>query len=90
MEVLEYRWLAHITGLLIPSSTLLLYYTVCYKLQEDPKLLLTGRLPESGSTLVALAPDSKVVTVAMNSSLFFFSTSSGEMMEKLTDIHGGE
>ena len=64
--------------------------TVRYKLQEDPKLLLTGQLPESGSTSVALAPDSKVVTVAINSSLFFFSTSSGEMMEKLTDVHGGE
>lgn len=66
------------------------FSSVRYKLREDPKLLQTGELPESGTTTVALAPDSRVVAVAINSSLFIFSTSSGEMMENLPDIHGGE
>ena len=63
---------------------------VRYKLSEDPALLTTGNIPESGSTVVALAPDSRVVAVAVDSSLFLFSSSSGEMMEKLVDVHGGE
>lgn len=62
---------------------------VRYKLSEDPALLTTGNIPESGSTVVALAPDSRVVAVAVDSSLFLFSSSSGEMMEKLVDVHGG-
>lgn len=80
------------TNLRERGSTLLFVclFSVCYKLHEDPKLLLTGQLPGSGSTIVALAPDAKVVAMAINFSLYIFCTSSGEVMEKLLDVHGGE
>jgi WD40 repeat protein len=61
---------------------------VRYRLSEDPKLLSTGEIPETGSTAVALAPDSRVVAVSVDTSLFIFSSSSGDMMEKLVDVHG--
>ena len=78
-------------GILDTLGTYTLSYVaaVRYKLNEDPKLLTTGQLPENGATIVALAPNSKVVAVAINSSLFIYSSSSGEMMEKLIDVHGG-
>lgn len=76
-----------VTADTINSHSLL--YVVLYKLNEDPNLLKTGEIPESGSTMVALAPDSRVVAVAVNFSMFIFSSSSGEMMEKLIDVHGG-
>ena len=65
------------------------FCTVRYRLSEDPKLLSTGKVPESGSTAIALAPDSRVVAIAVDSSIFIFSSSSGDMMERLVDVHGG-
>jgi WD40 repeat protein len=61
---------------------------VRYRLSEDPKLLTTGEIPETGSTAVAVAPDSRVVAISVDTSLFIFSSSSGDMMEKLVDVHG--
>ena len=66
-----------------------MYYAVRYRLSEDPKLLTTGEIPETGSTAVAVAPDSRVVAISVDTSLFIFSSSSGDMMEKLVDVHGG-
>ena len=72
------------------TDVLFCVVAVRYRLSEDPKLVTTGQLSDSGPTIVGLAPDAKVVTVAINSSLFIFSTSSGEMMERLTDVHAGK
>ena len=78
---------------LFASSDKTNYLHLCsvrYRLSEDPKLLTTGKIPELGTmTTVALAPDSRVVAVAVDSSLFLFSSSSGDIMETLVDIHGG-
>ena len=75
----------------VVSLLLGLHHSVRYRLREDPTLLQTGRLPERDpATTVALAPNSNVVAVAISSSLFIFSTSSGDLMERLENVHGGE
>ena len=38
---------------------------------------------------MALAPDARVVGVAVKTSIFLFSSSSGELMETLSNVHGG-
>ena len=62
---------------------------VRYHLSEDPKLLQSAGVPEVGHSLVALSPDSRVATVSTNTSLYLYSTSSGECMETLGNVHGG-
>lgn len=64
-------------------------HSVLYNLHEDPKLLQSGEVPERGPFLVALAPDARVVAVAVNTSIFLFATSSRELMETLSNVHGG-
>lgn len=65
-------------------------YIVQYKRREDPKLLVTGKVSSCGETLVSLAPDSRVVAVAVNMSLYIYSTASGELLETLDNVHRGK
>ncbi len=62
---------------------------VQYKLSEDPKLLTTGKVPSRGETCISLAPDSRVVAVAVVSSIFLYSTASGDLLETLDNVHKG-
>lgn len=61
-----------------------------YKLSEDPKLLATGKVSSSGDTLISLAPDSRVVAVAVDMTIYIYSTASGELLETLDNVHRGE
>lgn len=63
---------------------------VQYKLSEDPKLLTTGKVALQGETCISLAPDSKVVAVAVSMSIFLYSTASGDLLESLESVHKGE
>lgn len=63
---------------------------VRYALQEDPRLLKSADLPEQGPSLIALSPDAKVAAVSINTSIFLYSTATGEIMEALANIHGCE
>ena len=65
-------------------------FPVRYHLSEDPKLLQSAGVPEVGRSLVALSPDGRVAAVSTNTSLYLYSTSSGECMETLGNVHGGE
>lgn len=62
---------------------------VRYHLSEDPKLLQSAGVPEVGHSLVALSPDGRVAAVSTSTSLYLYSTSSGECMETLGNVHGG-
>lgn len=62
---------------------------VRYHLREDPRLLQSARVPEAGLSLAALSPDGRVAAISANTSLFLYSTSSGECMETLRYVHGG-
>ena len=60
-----------------------------YKKKEDPKLLVTGKVSSCGDALISLAPDSRVVVVAVNMSLFIYTTASGELLQMLDNVHRG-
>ena len=62
---------------------------VQYTKKEDPKLLVTGKVSSSGDAHVSLAPDARVVAVAVNMSIHVFSTASGEQLETLDSVHRG-
>ena len=65
-------------------------FVVQYKLSEDPKLLMTGVITLQGDCRVSLSPDARIVAVAVNSSIFMYSTASGDQMETLENVHRGE
>ena len=60
-----------------------------YKLREDPWLLVTGDVSVRGESLISVAPDSRVVAVAVNLSIFIYSTSSGDLLLALDSVHKG-
>ena len=64
---------------------------VQYRLNEDPKLLTTGKIPRvQGDMCISLAPDSRVVAVSVNSSIYIYSTASGDLSETLDSVHKGK
>jgi hypothetical protein len=68
---------------------LLLCAAVQYKLREDPRLLRSGEIPSQGDCRVSLSPDARIAAVAVNSSIFMYSTASGDLMETLDSVHRG-
>ena len=64
--------------------------TVRYKQREDPKQLRTASLPEQGPSIVAISPDGRVTVVAVNCSIYIYSSISGQIIQSLTEVHGGE
>ena len=69
---------------------------VRYHLSEDPKSLLTVKLPDQSytSVLISLSLDARVVAIATttraNSSILLYSTSSGDLATNLQNVHRGE
>ena len=95
MEVLGYRWCVCVCVCDEQSVSVVILHahiapSVQYRLSEDPKLLTTGKVPSQGDTRISLAPDSRVVAVAVNSSIFVYSTASGDLLETLDSVHKGE
>lgn len=66
-------------------------FPVRYQMREDPRLLQSEKLVEqvSMSSLCALSPDARVVAVAVTTSIYLYSTSSGELLNTLSNVHGG-
>eukprot|EP00731_Ephydatia_muelleri_P023093 Em0015g676a len=62
---------------------------VRYKQREDPKQLRTASLPEQGPSIVAISPDGRVTVVAVNCSIYIYSSISGQIIQSLTEVHGG-
>ena len=63
---------------------------VQYRLSEDPKLLMTGKIPlPPEDTCLSLSPDSRVVAISVNFSIYIYSTATGNLLESLDNIHKG-
>lgn len=69
------------------NSTIL----VEYKKGEDPRLLKTVKYEQTSTpALIALSPNSEVVVIAASNNLYFYSTSTGELDNKITNIYTGK
>lgn len=57
-----------------------------YERGQEAELLVTGRLDEKGSSLIALSPDSYTVAVVTNKNLRFYNASTAECQEVIENI----
>ena len=60
-----------------------------YKLQQDVELLHTGSIENSGPSLIALSPDSRVVTIATGSKINVYNAQTTELTETIDSIYAG-
>ncbi len=68
------------------------FRSVRYQLREDPRLLRSEKLAVavSGPSLCAVSPDARIVAVAVAMSIYLYSSSTGELMDTLSSVHGGK
>ena len=73
------------------SALFLLLTVVQFQLHEDPRQLLCIELePSNLPSHVAYSPDGLVVGVAIHTSIFFYATGSGQLLETLDSVHNGK
>ena len=79
-----------VSELMSRMSLCLLYSPVRYRMQEETRCLRVMSLdPAQAPNHVALSPDGLVIAVAINTSVSLYSCNTGELIERLINIHNG-
>lgn len=67
-----------------------LYKIVDYKQGQLATVLVTGKWKNSSQAKVALSPDGRVIAIACESSIYFYSVLNGELYGQIDNAHSGK
>ena len=61
-----------------------------WALNEDPKLICCGTMPEEGQAYVAMSQDGKIVAMATDVNINVYNADTAELMDTLEAVHSGK
>ena len=81
---------SYIHGTHTHSTNMCVLSIVSWHLNEDPKLLVSGKYPgDDTQAHVAMSPDGRIVAIATSNNMSLYNSDTAELIDTLLGIHSG-